>query len=479
MKLRIAIVMLAASCFGVLTSVHAESDYVVVASNATIQDPAWKKVADALLQKHHGELVTYDGSVKQSLATLRKLHPLYTCFVAKPKSVTQQYVADIHQLTRKYNDDPFCDTFWGILTGYDAANALTIAQNNEPLTVRKVIANTDIAYEMVDEAIVYDEQVQNRMIRKKSGKAPVTMEGPDDTTQAMVEALNEFAPDLIVSSSHATEGDWQLAFSYPNGQFKSKAGKMTGYDTDDKEFPVSSPNPKVYLPVGNCLMGHINNSNAMALAWMNSVGVYQMIGYIFETWYGYAGWGCLDYFVEQPGRYTLAEAFRANDCSLIQRLLSYAPQAATVESELSENPEYHGKLTARARQDGITKDDVEGLLFDRDVLAFYGDPKWEARMADAPKAWNQSLTESNGIYTFTVQPNRGLKSFEPVNRNGSQRGGRPLVEFFPQRLKDFSLLDGADLNPVFTDGFLLVPNPGTCDPSKKYVVRFKANRMTD
>ena len=479
MKLLVAIAMLAVSGVDGIPSIRAESDYVVVASKATVQDPDWKKVVDALLEKHHGELVTFEGSVKQSLEALRKLHPRYTCFVAKPKSVTQRYVADIHQITRKYNDDPFCDTFWGILTGYDAANALTIAQNNEPLTVRKVIANTDIAYGMVDEAIVYDELVQNKMIRKKSGKAPVVMKGPDDTTQAMVEAFNQFAPDLIVASSHATEGDWQLGFSYPNGQLKSKAGKMTGYDTDDQEFPVSSPNPKVYLPVGNCLMGHINDSNAMALAWMNSVGVNQMIGYTFETWYGYAGWGCMDYFVEQPGRYTLAEAFRANDCALIQRLLTYAPQAATMESELSESPEYHGKLTAQARQDGITRDEVEGLLFDRDVLAFYGDPQWEARMADAPKAWSQSLTESDGIYTFTVQANRGEKSFEPVNTNGSQRGGRPFIEFFPDRLKDFSLVEGADLKPVFSDGFLLVPNPGTCDPSRKYVVRFKATRMTD
>ncbi len=472
-------VIFGASCMGVVPCVHAESGYVVVASKATIQDPAWKRVADALLQKHQGELVTYDGAVKQSLETLRKLRPRHTCFVAKPESVTRQYVADIHQLTRKFNDDAFCDTFWGILTGYNAANALNIAQNNVPLTVRKVVANTDIAYEMVDQAIVYDEVVQNKMIRKKSGKPPVILEGPDDTTQAMVDAINKFAPDMIVSSSHATEGDWQLSYSYENGQFKSEAGQMTGYDTDGNEFPVSSPNPKVYLPVGNCLMGHINGSDSMALAWMNSVGVQQMIGYIFETWFGYAGWGCLDYFLEQPGRYTFAEAFRANDCALIQRLLTYAPQAATMESELSENPEYHGKLTAQARRDGVTRDDVEGLLFDRDVLAFYGDPKWEARMADAPKAWNQSLSESDGTYTFTIQPNRGAKSFEPVNTNGSQRGGRPIVEFFPYRLKDFALLDGADLNPVFADDFLLVPNPGTCDPSKKYVVRFKANRMTE
>lgn len=477
MKLIVAITLLAAA--GVLADVRAESDYVVVASKATIQDPAWNKVVDALLQKHQGELITYEGSVQQSLETLQKRSPQYTCFVAKPQSVTRQFVADIHQLTRKYNDDPFCDTFWGILTGYDAANALAIAQNNKPLTVRKVIANTAIAYEMVDEAIVYDELVQNKMILKKSGKSPVILKGPDDTTQAMVEALNKFAPDMIVSSSHATEGDWQLGFSYPNGQFKSKAGKMTGYDIDDNKFPVFSPNSKVYLAVGNCLMGHINDSNAMALAWMNSVGVNQMIGYIFETWYGYAGWGWLDYFVEQPGRYTLAQAFRANDCALIQRLLTYAPEAATMKSELSKNPEYSGKLMPQARQDGVTRDDIEGLLFDRDVLAFYGDPKWDARMADAPKAWNQSLTESNGIYSFTIEPNRGENSFSPINTNGSQRGGRPFIEFFPHRMKDFSLVDGSDLKPVFSDSFLLIPNPGTCDPSKKYRVRFKATPKID
>ncbi|MEI8285549.1 MAG: hypothetical protein WCG52_11245, partial [bacterium] len=51
MKLLIAMVVFAVSGVGDLPGVHAESDYVVVASTATIQDPAWKKVADALLQK--------------------------------------------------------------------------------------------------------------------------------------------------------------------------------------------------------------------------------------------------------------------------------------------------------------------------------------------------------------------------------------------------------------------------------------------
>lgn len=456
---------------------HAEADYAVVISKATIEDSGWKRVADTLLAKHQGQLVVYEKQVGQALETLRKMHPRYTCFVTAPDSVTRQFVADVHRMTRQYDDDPYCDTIWGILTGFDATNALAIASNNKPLTVHKVASHTDLAYEMVEQAVVFDELAKNKQVFKELGKNPVQSKGPDDTTEAMVNALNQFQPDLIVTSGHATEGNWQLGFAYKNGQFKSKSGKMTGWNTTGATFSVSSPNPKVYLPVGNCLMGHINGPDAMALAWMNSAGVQQMIGYTFPTWYGYAGWGCLDYFVEQPGRYTFAEAFQANECSLIQRLLTYAPQAATSPAELNGNPNFTGDLSAQAKVDGITREDINGLFFDRDVLVFYGDPKWEARMANLPKAWEQSLAQTNDIYTFTVTPNRGTNSFKPINSNGSQRGGRPIIQFFPHRLMDFTVLEGADLKPVLADDFLLIPNPGTCDPARQYVVKFRAKRI--
>ena len=47
------------------------------------------------------------------------------------------------------------------------------------------------------------------------------------------------------------------------------------------------------------------------------------------TGYGYGGWGCLDYFVEQPGRYTFTEAFLANHHALVQRLHDPATDART------------------------------------------------------------------------------------------------------------------------------------------------------
>jgi len=187
----------------------------------------------------------------------------------------------------------------------------------------------------------------------------------------------------------------------------------------------------------------------MALAWMNNAGVAQMVGYTDLTWFGYAGWGSLDYFVEQPGRYTLAEAFLANDHALVNRLASGAAR----------------------------KGDIKGLEYDRDILAFYGDPAWEARMADHPKAWDQSLTMSGGLYTLDIVPRRGDATFKAINTNGSQRGGRPILQYLPHRVEGVEVVEGADLKPVVTDDFVLVPNPGECDPNKVYRVSFRARKM--
>ena len=44
---------------------------------------------------------------------------------------------NIHRLTRRLDDDPYTDTRWGILTGFDAANALSIASEEKPLIIQK------------------------------------------------------------------------------------------------------------------------------------------------------------------------------------------------------------------------------------------------------------------------------------------------------------------------------------------------------
>ena len=115
-----------------------------------------------------------------------------------------------------------------------------------------------------------------------------------------------------------------------------------------------------------------------------------------------------------------------------------------------------------------------GMSFDRDVVAFYGDPAWVARMADRTKAYEQTLTEKQGVFTLTIKGNRGEKSFTPVNTNGAQRGWRPIVAFLPYRVGEIELIEDSGLKPVITDDFILIPNPRQYDPAKAYIVKFKA-----
>ncbi len=425
------------------------ANYAIVVSTATYQDAAWRPVVDALQQKHQGRVFRYTTSVEQSLPDLQAWHPWYTCFVATPDEATREFVATVHRMTRRYDDDPYTDTLWGIVTGLDAAAALAIAQQDQPLVIHKVAAGTEFALEACTEGRWYDELVPGKQVHKLPGGDIETRKGPIDSTAPLVETLNEYRPDLFITSGHATQRDWMIGFSYRNGFFRSQAGQMWGEDTQSQRHEIRSTNPKVYMAVGNCLMGHIDGPDAMALAWMHSVGVQQMIGYTVPTWFGYAGWGCLDYFIEQPGRYTFAEAFLANHHALIHRLQTAAGQ------------------------------EQRGLLFDRDVLAFYGDPKWEARLAEASRAYEQQLTIEDDRYTFIVTPQRGAHSFQPVNTNGSQRGWRPIIHFLPHRVTEIHILEGQDLQPVVADDFVLIPNPRRCDPARQYRVVFQARAVAD
>lgn len=83
-------------------------------------------------------------------------------------------------------------------------------------------------------------------------------------------------------------------------------------------------------------------------------------------------------------------------------------------------------------------------------------------MAPGKLNWEQRLTvAADGTHTFTVTPLAGAASWDPVNKNGSQRGGRPIVQYFPRRIdvSKVKVLAGAELKPVIADDFLLIPLP--------------------
>ncbi len=453
------------------------ASYVIVVSERTRSDPEWKRVVLELEAKHQARIIAFKSSAEEVLPELRQVFPRYVCFVAKPEEATRQFVTQAHRITRRLDDDPYTDCFWGILTGYNSQNALRIARLRPPLAIHKAGAGTSVPLELCEEGLWYSELRRNEFFRKRPGETVRRQQGPDDTTRSLVELLNDYGAELFVTSGHATERDWQIGYSYRGGSFRCEDGRLFGFDTSRQRYPIESPNPKVYLAVGNCLMGHIDGANAMALAFMNSAGVAQMVGYTVNTWYGYAGWGCLDYFLEQPGRYTLNEAYVANDHALIHRLQNYFP--GLLEAEIDDRGRTSANLKPNdtAQSARLTQQDGRGLLYDRDVLAFYGDPAWEARMAAMQSGWEQTLTREKDRWTLEVKPRRGAGSFQVLDSNGSQRGGRPVIQFLPCRIKQAKVIEGADLNPVITDDFILIPLPQKCDPGRIYRTTFDAGAL--
>jgi zinc protease len=116
--------------------------YAVVTSDDTYADPDWKMVVDALKEKHGAEVVTYSTSIDEVLSELKRVFPQYACLVAKPQETNRDFVRDAHRLTRKLDTDPYPDVIWGIITGYDAGDALRIARHKPPLVARRLFTGT-------------------------------------------------------------------------------------------------------------------------------------------------------------------------------------------------------------------------------------------------------------------------------------------------------------------------------------------------
>ncbi|MDO4557593.1 MAG: hypothetical protein Q4C47_01345 [Planctomycetia bacterium] len=465
--------------------------YAIVVPESIGQDAGWNEVARTLAAKQTAmgrtvRTISWKENVPESLGALREIFPEWICFVVPPELADRDFVATVHRVTRDLDDDPYTDSYWGILTGYDAENALRIAKRSDPLVIRRGLGGTSFALSRFEEGVWYSESVRNEMESKEKGSEPVrTRNAPDDTTRVLAESLP--GADFFVTSGHATQRNWEIGYAYRNGEFRCRDGHLFGRDTMGVEIPIHATTSRVFLAVGNCLMGDIDGRDAMALAFLNSGGVDQMIGYTVPTWYGYGGWGVLDYFVEQPGRFSLAESFFAANQAIVFRLERYFPgtleQVRTAERTKEERVPIRLALSEDSKSAGLTQRDAVGLLYDLDTVAFYGDPGWDARLAAQPLDWDQTLSSEpvdgdpeTKTYTLEIVANRenrenggimgserGGNCFALVDTNGSQRGGRPLFVPFPERVdaQSVTVTEGAELRPVITDRFLMVAQPSS------------------
>ncbi len=460
--------VLASAC-PAATQTHpkAVGSYAVVVSKATHADKSWRAVVDVLVEKYQARVIVHKTGIGEARAELAKRMPNYVCFVATPAEAGRDAVVAVHRLMRKLDDDPYTDAMWGILTGYDAADALRIAKYGKPLTVKNALCGTSgvgLAPFVVGKQ--FSEGKAGQLVVKTVDGKTVSRTCPADSTATIVKVLNDEAPDCFFTSGHATTRDWQMGFRYRNGQFRCKDGQLYGLDLKRNRHDINSPNPKVYLPVGNCLIGQIPDRECMALAWMHTGGAYQMIGYTVLTWYGYGGWGVRDLFCGQPGRFTLAEAFYFNNQALVHQLETRFPASARVDFQRYDLERDRSLLARLARTHKLRAKDPLGLLWDRDTVAFYGDPAWHAALPVGERAWEQKLTVNGDTMTFTV-----------TTLKAGSWPGRPLAAFLPRRVGDVRILKGAEHKPLIVDNFILLPLKGEFAKGQVMEVRFTIGKV--
>lgn len=449
--------------------IEPRGNYAVAVSEDAYAQPEWREVVLTLCEKYEASLVVFPaGRPQEALPELRRAFPAYVCFVAPPEACGRAFVAAVHRLTRELDDDPYGDVLWGILTGYDAGDALRMARLNAPLVIRRGATSMGPGLlERLEGGFASNEAGTGDFWTKEGAQTAVVHAAVSpDAARALAEAFNTRQPDVFYTSGHATENDWQIAYSRPGGAFRHKDGNLFAQSTDGTRYPICSPNTKVYLPVGNCLIGHVGCRDCMATAWMHSGGVGQMLGYTSVTFYGYMGWGAGMLF--EDGRLSLAEAFFLNNQSLIHQLATRFPDL------LSAKPETRDGRDTAAFKVGSAKDDWDalGLLWDRDAVAFYGDPAWVARSACASPDFAYRLEEEAGCWTLrvTVRKTAGLRD--------PKWGVRPFMTLLPERVGDVSdVACDRPVSPVVTDRFVLVPMDGAEAKGAIVTVRFRGNSV--
>ena len=415
------------------SNLASENTYAIVAPNSVLIDSAWANVVHVLAKRHNGSIVSYSGndlySTKQKLSDIS---PRYICFVSNPEYIiaygSEHYVRDIYQLTRDLDDDIYGDAIWGILTGYNAADALRIASGPSKIIVSNALLKT--AGDWLDyfkQGVYFSESEYNKMWYKNpNGNVIKNIPGPTDCTDTLCALLNSNKIDIMVTSGHASQYDWQLHYPTPGyeGFFRSSSsGQLYAVPNSGYIMNINSTNPKIYYAPGNCLIGNISNKNCMVLSWLHTGGAYQYAGYTVGTWYGYAGWGVSDYFIHLKNRFTFSESNFLNNQSLIYDLKNKTPGT-----------------------------DPSGLNYDKNVFAFYGDPACDARLENTTTIeplYSQELLIKNS------NPEVDTVIFR-ITINKSGHPSRHPAVIFPFRAQNIHVISMNANNAAITDNFALL-----------------------
>ena len=129
MRLTPLLIVPAFACVGCLAT-PVQDSYAIIASKAVMDDPEWKAATvDVLAAKHPGaQVLVWEANPNEVKAELAKTQPSFTAFAVKPTQAGVSMTIALSNLCRALDEDPYVDTFWGVITGYDAESAKVLSE---------------------------------------------------------------------------------------------------------------------------------------------------------------------------------------------------------------------------------------------------------------------------------------------------------------------------------------------------------------
>jgi hypothetical protein len=389
--------------------------YAVVISQAAYGETGWKAVADSLVKKHSrngtAKLFIWSKSVSDIKSDLSAFMPNYIGYIARPATeCNADFVVTVSRFSRNLDSDPYGDAVWGIITGYEAGDALrAISQSLEVKTV--LVASNNLSYEPPLQrfyqgiGMTCDSYTKtDYLFPNKSGKVYTENKRPEaeqDRIKLVCKYLNaqdinitvqgqgsiQGPVDCIITGGHGNVNVWQC--HYPEvgteGYMNSSNGSLFGSPNSGTTIPINATTPKIYWCATNCLMGNPNNKNNIVYAAFHSGQAVQMFGFVNEASAGddFMAWGVYDRTTKFAGKYTLAESFFLSNNNAQFELQH--PGGEFISSQVK--------------------------LF-MDSTVFYGDPAADITFhdfGDSAKSYKESLTfsknaQGNTDFTYTVTP---------------------------------------------------------------------------
>jgi hypothetical protein len=313
--------------------------YAVVISKTAYADAGWKAVADSLLKKHSrtaSRLFTWTSSVNEVKTDLAAFMPTYIGFIARPVTeCNTAFVAAASRLSRALDSDPYGDAYWGVITGFQASDALRAI--SESLLIKTVILGSNgIAYEPPLQRYYQGLGMPCESYTKTDYLFPNTNgqvysveqrpESQQDRVNLMVKWLNAATLnisvsgkgtiagtfDCLITGGHGNVNVWQMHYSDAGteGYLRSSNGQLTGAPYSGSSIAINSPTPKVYWHASNCLMASPDNINNWVYAAFHTGHAVQLFGFIPEASTGdeFMAWGLFDRTTKFAGRYTLPQS---------------------------------------------------------------------------------------------------------------------------------------------------------------------------